>query len=68
MSEKMSENSRKDLILLGYGEEHKSVGEEYIITEDHTIADVVHWLVQQAGGTEEIQYLLDEIDNRGEID
>ena len=33
--------------------------DDYIITEEHSLADIVRLLIDLAGGKEDIQYLLD---------
>ena len=43
----------------------RAVGDEYVITEDHTLADIFRFLVEQCGGTTEIHFMLEEFENAG---
>lgn len=59
----MAEIMRK-LIPLNEGESHTSSGEEYVITEDHSISDVLRFALTQAGNDKsEIEYLLNTMDD-----
>ena len=55
----------KDLIRLGQEETYLSHGEEYVITENHTVVDVLHWLVSQSY-YEERHTLLNELEREDE--
>lgn len=52
-----------DLIKLESGNKHVSEGEEYVITENHSINDVLRFCVEQLqGDKDEILYLLKNMD------
>lgn len=53
---------KKDLIKLPEGKPYIAGPDEYVITEAHTLSDILRFLVGCAGkdGHEDIQYLLDE--------
>jgi hypothetical protein len=54
---------KKELIFLDEGDSHISKGEEYVITEDHSINDVVRFAINQLGGDKsDIQYLIDNFE------
>lgn len=62
----MSEIINK-LIRLDDGECHKSNGEEYVITEDHSLNDVLRFVVEQLGVEteecrQEVIYLINNMD------
>ena len=53
---------KKNLIKLEEGKTYTAGPDQYLITEEHTLSDVLRYLVGQAGpdGWEDIQYLLNE--------
>ena len=51
----------KEVNKLEEGSTHIAGCEDFLITEDHTINDVLRFLIKQAGGKEDLIYLLDEI-------
>jgi len=48
------------------GKMYVAGADDWLITEQHTIADIVRYLIDVAGGTEEIEYFLDEA-KKGEL-
>ena len=51
---------KTDLVKLEVGRPYNpETSDEYVITEDHTIADIVRFLIK-IGGADDIQYYLDE--------
>lgn len=40
--------------------------DEYLITERHTLSDILRFLIQQAGGPEEVRSLLDGIERESQ--
>ena len=57
---------KKPVTKLMEGKIYMAAADDYLITEQHTIADIVRYLVDICGGTEEIEYLLDEA-KRGKL-
>ncbi|MEE9459642.1 MAG: hypothetical protein V3V84_07765 [Candidatus Bathyarchaeia archaeon] len=55
----MSEIKRK-LLKLDEGKSHTSQVEEYVITEDHSLCDVLRFVIDEIG-VEESKYLLTTI-------
>jgi len=54
---------KKDLIKLVYGTARIAKGEEHVITEDHSINDVLRWVVEQLQGDKsEVEFLLKNMD------
>ena len=51
----------KEVKQLEEGGTHIAGCEDFLITEDHTINDVLRLLIKQAGGKEDLVYLLDEM-------
>lgn len=52
---------KKELLLLIEGEKYTSTGEDYVITENHSIADVLRFLITQCDKSE-ILFILDNMD------
>jgi len=54
---------KNELKKLNEGESHTSKGEEYVITENHSLNDVLRWLVDQSQGDKyEVTTLLARLD------
>jgi len=57
---------KRPVTKLVEGKMYIAGADDWLITEQHTIADIVRYLIDVAGGTEEIEYLLDEA-KKGEL-
>lgn len=50
------------LIKLENGDNYTASGDEYVITENHSISDVLRHLIVEAGGNvDDIKYILDTV-------
>lgn len=53
----------KDLVRLYKGDEHKATGEEYVIKEDHSIFDILRYLLTQCDTTE-LKFFVEHLDKQ----
>ena len=54
---------KKELIELDCGVQYTPGESDYVITEDHSLADIIRFVVLMSGGdTEDARYILDTID------
>jgi DNA-directed RNA polymerase subunit L len=51
--------TKTPLIKISENQKYKAEGETYIITEDHSLADVVRWCIEQSD-KEEVKYLVEK--------
>ena len=56
----MSCSRSTPLKKLNTDEEHISEGDEWVITEDNSLSDVVHWLIENAHDIDEVRDLVDD--------
>lgn len=54
---------KRDLTKLEEGKTHTAGADQYLITEDNSISDVLRFCVEQSGNDKsEVQYLLDTME------
>ena len=53
---------KKDLIKLSENDTYKATGNDYVITEDHTHADILRFIISDLGSAKDVSFLLLSMD------